>query len=196
MFPVPSEATHDLLQQHQYERIHGQVPYVYMAGIFNVFVVMYILRINAVPAVHFILPIILIVFCSIRMCNLLFNKKQVTTLDVKSKLNSTTIIASGLTALASAGCLLAYYDRVVANPIFIPISLALGAFCIAHCLAPLRTAPILVLCIGTFPVSLALLLSGDIISIASAVSIFSAACLQIRVINEQYIQMITSLTLE
>jgi diguanylate cyclase len=196
LFPVPSHGCHELLQRIQYERIHGQVPYVYLAGIFNILVVTYILQINAVPAMHFILPLILIIFCSIRVCSLLFGKKTTVNLNVNSKLKYTTIIAAGLTGLASAGCLLAYYDHVVANPIFIPISLSLGAFCIAHCLAPLRTAPILVLCIGTFPVSLALVLSGDITSIACAVSIFSAACLQIRVINEQYIQMIASLILE
>jgi diguanylate cyclase len=78
----------------------------------------------------------------------------------------------------------------------IPVSLVCGAMAIAHCLYTLRFPAILVLVLGIFPVSVAMIITGDFRAMMMGISFLSVAMLMIRFVAAQSDQLLQNLLLQ
>ena len=89
-----------------------------------------------------------------------------------------------------------FVTGLFSHVVLIPVSLCFGVTCVAHCLAPLRTAATGALICGIVPVGLTMAAGGAFENQMLGLSMLSIAALMVRFVSEQHDQLVKSLVLE
>ncbi len=194
--PAPPPEVTDSLVAFQFTSIHRQIPTLHLAALINIVLVDYVLWHQHVPLRYYGWTAAVALFSLCRM--VMWHRRRAAGTDPAALirfLRGTNIAATGSVALVSLFSAVSYASGGLDFPLLIPISLALGTFSIAHCLAPLRFASIAALLVGIVPTAAVMFASGDFMAMVLAVSMTSVALLKIGFLRDYHRQMIAMLAL-
>jgi diguanylate cyclase (GGDEF)-like protein len=187
----------DALERAQYARIRRQLPTLHAVGIINTLIVAWVALRDGLPVIELLLPGFLIVLSASRLFVLLRRGPSIPEpADRARYLRSAGVVAIICVSIAAAWTVSIYARVGAEHRALLPISLALGCFCIAFCLATLWRTAVGVLAIGVTPSAVAALLSGDPLYGAVFLAIVSAAIVQMRLIAEHSEHLVATLRAE
>jgi diguanylate cyclase len=197
LFPLAPEAIRDACQNSQLSRVLRQVPMLYAVAILNILIVIAVCAHDDLPLRQYAWMGGVVLFSVFRLAQWL---RRVRSPELPGNprrvLNVMVIVAIGMMGSLSTWTSYTFFSGLFSHAVLVPISLAFGATCIAHCLAPIRTAAIGVLVLGILPIAFVMMLTGDFNARMLGISMVTIAVLMIRFVAEQYDQLIASLLLE
>lgn len=196
-FPPPPHDLADALIQFQYTSVVRQIPALHIVALLNVLMIATVLsHQDAAPATYMWMPLIA-VFNVFRIWQW-HRRPRTGALQAEARrfVRMAGIAAASSVTLISGYSAWSVAARIFDYPVLIPVSVAFGAFSIAHCFAALRTAASTVLVIGVFPSAAVMIGSGDFLSICIAVSASSVVLLQLRFIDDHQNHIISSLRVQ
>ena len=197
IFPaVPPEIAASF-QQNQMARVLRHVPMIYAIATLNLAIVITLCIEQGLPAPFYGWMFGLALFAVVRMLIWIRRaRRPVSELDAPSLLRNMTGISVGgmglLSLWTSANFLLGFLDDAVV----IPVSLVFGATCVAHCLAPLRTAAAGTLIAGIIPTAAIMIGVGDFQTKLLGGCMLTIAAMMLRFVSEQYDYLVRQLLLE
>jgi diguanylate cyclase len=197
LFPAVPTHIQAAFERAQLTRVLRHIPMIYAVGILNLSIVITV-------CVHYDFPFssyawmgVIVCFATFRMIVWMRRSKiDPEILNARKVIRSMTLIAIGVMGAMSAWTSWSFLSGLFGPAILTPISLTFGATCIAHCLAPLRTAAVGTLAVGVIPIASVMTLTGNFEARLLGICIISIAALMIRFVIEQYEQMVVSLLLE
>jgi diguanylate cyclase len=197
LFPLAPEAIRDACQNNQLSRVLRQVPMLYAVAILNILIVMAVCAHDNLPVRQYGWMGGVALFSLFRMVQWL-RRAQTPNLpsNPRQMLNMMVIVAITMMGSLSIWTSYTFFSGLFSHGVLVPISLAFGATCIAHCLAPIRTAAIGVLVLGILPIAFVMMLTGDFNARMLGISMVTIAVLMIRFVAEQYDQLVAGLMLE
>ncbi|MGY4395123.1 diguanylate cyclase (GGDEF)-like protein [Sphingomonas sp. UYAg733] len=193
--PVPVDVCDNMLT-FQFSSIHRQIPTLHLAALINIVIVDYVLWHQHTPVRYYGWTAGVALFSLFRM--VMWHRRRDAggnSAALSRFLRGTNIAATGSVALVSGFSAFSYAGGGLDFPLLIPISLAFGAFSIAHCLAPLRFASIAALLVGILPTAMVMFVSGNFMAMVLAVSMTSVALLKIGFLRDYHRQMVAMLVL-
>ncbi len=196
-FPASPDVVSVAATHMQVERLRRQVPNLYSVAIFNTVIILLALWQDGVAWQAMLIPMLLIVFCLVRI--VMWLRQDINLLSdaaADKVIVQVTVAATIGVTMAAMWCIWSLSSKTLTYPLLSPISLALGVICVAHCLATVRVPAILSLVIGIYPSSIYMVLTGDQLSVLLGLTFMTSAVLQVRLINEQYALMIKGLLME
>ena len=197
LFPKPPPDLADALIRFQYTSIVRQVPGLHIVALLNIVLIVAVLwHQNAPPMTYMWMPVVAI-FNLARIWQWLRRPHS----DVSLADAQRFVQTAGIAAVTSVTLLSTYsawgvVERVFDYPILISVSLAFGAFSIAHCFAALRTTALTVLVVGVLPSAAIMIGSGDFLSMCIAASASSVVLLQLRFIHDHRHHILSTLRLQ
>ncbi len=197
VFPdLPPEIA-DSFQSDQMNRVLRHMPMIYAVGTLNMIIVIALCVKKGLPFHFYGWMFGLSLFTFARMVIWTRRARQpVDDLDPQTLLVSTTLIGiagMGMLSLwASVSFIMGYLDDVVV----IPVSIVFGATCVAHCLAPMRTAASGTLIAGIFPIAIVMVGLGDFETKLLGVCMLTVAAMMLPFVSQQYENLVKSLVLE
>jgi len=185
----------DALVRFQYQAVRRQIPSLHLTALVNVCLVMGVLWHVGSPVAHYAWMPFVGAFNVYRM---LVWRVQSEALPPNAPrfLRHSTLAAFGSISAISAYSATTFALGLFPYPVLIPVSLAFGAFSIAHSLASMRPAATAVIAIGIFPSAVAMMASGDFLSICLGFSAASVALLQLRFLAEHQRHVLATLVLQ
>jgi diguanylate cyclase len=197
LFPTAPGHLRATLHAHQWHCVLTQVPMIYAVAILNLGIVMAVCAREGMSFASYGWMGVIMLISGMRMIQWWRRGKIDTSHpDPSPLLNTSVIVALVMISGLSIWTCYAYASGFFRDATFVPISLAFGATCIAHCLLPLRTAALGVLAIGILPSSFQMIVTGDFNARMLGLSMATIAVLLMRFVMAQYDQLITSLDLQ
>jgi diguanylate cyclase (GGDEF)-like protein len=195
--PTPPNAIADDLIAHQFRNIRRQIPTLHLVAILNMVIINFVLWEQQVPPAYFAWTPLICIFNIARIVQW-SNQSQGSPIPAAAAafLRTTNWAAVATVSLVSAYSCVSFCLGLFAYPVLIPVSLAFGAFSIAHCLAPLRFASLASLLIGIIPSGLAMIFLGDFLSVVLGISAISVAIMKVGFLRDHYDQMVAGLELQ
>ncbi len=197
IFPNMPVSIQSIFNQAQFDRVLRYVPMIYAIAILNMGIIITACAHSGLPIRDYGWMPLLVMLAAFRMIVWLRRGKTPPASIVASRMvASMTLISVSAMASISAWTVWAYGTGQLGDSILIPISLTLGATCVAHCLAPLRAAAIGSLLVTVVPIASVMITLGDFEARLLGICMLSIAALMIRFVAEQYDQLVSSLMLE
>ena len=197
IFPRPEAAIADPLAAHQLGQFRKQVPILHAVAAFNTAVVIVASWRDGVAALHLAFPALIILFSLWRIAVWRArDTSEVPTADAMRHLRAATLAIVVAVAIASGWTVWTFATQAYSQPTLVPISLAVGMFCVAHCLGSVPLAAIAALIVGTVPISIAMLSSHHFLPLALGITIMSGTVFQLRVVRDHYHALLQRLHLE
>ncbi|MDO9489921.1 MAG: diguanylate cyclase [Sphingomonadaceae bacterium] len=195
LFPPAPLPIRDALVRFQYQAVRRHIPSLHLTALVNVCLVMGVLWHVGSPVAHYAWMPFVGAFNVYRI--LLWRaQSEATPPHALRFLRNSTLAALGSISAISAYSATTYALGWFPYPVLIPVSLAFGAFSIAHSLASMRPAASAVIAIGIFPSAIAMLASGDFLSICLGFSAASVGMLQLRFLAEHQQHVLATLKLQ
>ena len=193
---VPAYMRDDVLRL-QYERVGATIPAIYLtvAIITTVAAAASEGGFNAIYNVMF--PTLFICAGLVRCLAWFRRKGKSIDLDrARRYLKTTVIVAIGLCLIGAVWTLDAYFETSEARRILAPVFIFMGVFAVAICLTSLPRAAIGIVITALTPVSIAMILASDFAIKALGVSLLVVSLLLIKLLANNFTQMVQSLELQ
>lgn len=197
LFPPAPPDIRAALIAFQYQAVRRQIPSLHLTALVNVGIVIAVLWQQGAPLLFYAWMPIVGAFNVYRI--LLWRRRQRSTAvpaDAARFLRNSSLAAFGSVAAISAYSAWSYRLGLFPHPVLIPVSLAFGAFSIAHGLASMRPAASGAIAVGIFPSAAVMIAGGDFLSLCLGVSAASVALLQLRFLAEHQRHVRATLTLQ
>jgi len=167
---------------------------IYMVAIFNLVAAMILSAHEGVGTAYYAWMGVLAVGCIGRMVMWMrLPSDPPSTADSRKRLRNLSFLSLGIIIFLSTWSVFIIITDRFANQLFIPMSLAFGSTCIAHCLACLKNTAVTVLFVGVMPSAVAMILVGDSDQVIMGWSMITIALLMIRFIIDSYNQIFSGL---
>jgi diguanylate cyclase len=114
----------------------------------------------------------------------------------KKFIRSATLSSPVTAVLCSTWCVVNWLYAPPGMRAYYPLILCMGSLATAYCLSTIRSAAILNMAIGLFPIATLMLLSGNLMDMVAATCILVAAVFLLQLIFDQQQQWISLLTLQ
>lgn len=111
-------------------------------------------------------------------------------------LREATLSSCLIAAMCSSWCVYSWLGAAPADRIYYPLIVAMGAFATAYCLSAIKTAARANIVINIAPMIVLMLVSGNRLDLAAAVSLAVAAAFQLHMIGEHQSDIVRLLTLQ
>ncbi len=196
-FPAVPEEISGSFQSSQMSRVLRHMPMIYAVATLNMVIVITLCIEKGLPFSFYGWMYGLAVFAFVRMLIWIRRSRQPPDdIDPRSVLTGMTVVAiAGMGMLSlwtSINIVLGYLDDVVV----IPVSLVFGATCVAHCIAPMRTAAAGTLIAGIAPTAIVMISVGDFETKLLGFCMLTIAVMMLRFVVEQYDYLVKSLVME
>ena len=195
--PRPSPEIRAELSRLQFERLRGQIPFLYGVGTFSMLLIIWLAILGGASTTALSLLATIPLFSLWRIA--MWGKEVRTEFDPASRerfINRAVLMGAGMLTLCSLVAIYCFLERALEPAMILPISLAFGTICIAFSFSPIPWAAIAFLALGIMPCALALIIDGDVLGLMVAFSSVSVGLLLVRFIGEHYRQILGSLHLE
>ncbi len=197
ILPTVPAHIHGAFERAQLTRVIRHVPMIYAVAILNMSIVITVCVHHDFPIASYAWMAILTGFSTYRLIVWMRRAHAPPVFpQARRMLRNFTFLALFLMSGMSAWTSWSFMTGLFGTTILIPISLTFGATCVAHCLAPLRTAAVGTLILGVVPVAVIMMFNGEFDARLLGICILSIAVLMIRFVVEQYDQLVSSLLLE
>jgi diguanylate cyclase len=197
IFPEPAPAVADALRLYQMRQFQKQVPVLHVVAAFNTAIVIAASWRDGIAPLHLVFPALIIAFSAWRIS--VWRRRgarDVPVQDIPRLLTAAAWAIVVAVGLASSWTVWTFVTGAFSQPELVPISLAIGMFCVAHCLGALPVAAIIALVLGTVPIALVMLGSHMFLPFALGWTILSGIVFQARIVRDHYLQTLTRLLLE
>jgi diguanylate cyclase len=197
LFPAVPPEIADSFQSSQMMRVLRHMPMIYAVATLNMVIIIVLCIAKGLPIGFYGWMFVLTLFAFVRMLIWVRRARQpFDDLDPRTLLTNMTIVAIGgmgmLSLWTSVNVVIGTLDDIVV----IPVSLVFGATCVAHCIAPLRTAASGTLIAGIVPTAAVMIGVGDFETKLLGVCMLTIAAMMLRFVSEQYDHLVKSLVLE
>ncbi len=197
VFPAVPPEIAGSFESSQMMRVLRHVPMIYAVATLNMVIVITLCIEQGMPIAFYGWMFFLTLFAIVRMFIWIGRARgPLDDLEARPLLLNMTIVSVGgmgmLSIWTAANFVMGYLD----DAIVIPVSLVFGATCVAHCLAPLRTAAAGTLIAGILPTAAMMIGVGDFQTKLLGVCMLTIAGMMLRFVSEQYDQLVRSLLLE
>jgi diguanylate cyclase (GGDEF)-like protein len=194
LFPPPPAELRTLLARDQYEAVQRHIPMLHWVAMLNMAIINLTFWQQGTPFRYWGWTGLIILFNIVRLIQWRRRPRtKVRDADIARFLRGTDIASTFSVTVCSLLSCLSFYQGWLIYPVLIPVSLAFGAFSIAHCLAPLRTASHAALIIGIIPSGILMILFGDFLALVLGVSATSVALLKLTFLRDHYRQTLDRL---
>ncbi len=190
-------AVRDQLALLQYAELRRQIPFLYSA----ITVISIAAGVGAVGDFPFFLqvvaPVSVISLCLYRL--FVWIRRPARSDDpegARRHLRGTVLAAIGLCGLAALWSVTAYFETNIAYRAFVSVFTLLSTFAVAYCLSAYKKAALYALIVGTVPITVLLLISGERLFTAMGVCALVLELLQVRLLSDRHRQAITTLELQ
>ena len=147
--------------------------------------------------VRIVTPAAMALFCLMGFLSLSRNLKIATSVRrSRALLQESTISSSLIAVMCSAWCVYSWLGAPVADRIYYPLIIALGAFSTAYCLSAIRLAAVANIGINIAPMIVLLVGSGHRMDLAAAMSLLVAASFQLHMIAQHQSDILKLLSLQ
>lgn len=190
-------AVRDAYALAQYAQLARQLPLLYAALILIVFAAMT----AANPALpwtlrHGVPGATALLFAS-RLITWLRRPPACASADqARAMLRRTRTIAGSVAMVSSVWCIHSWAHAPRETAMYFPLFMAMGAFATITCLSVSRSAALICIATAMMPMTLALLMAGDPISMAAGVSIATTCGFLVALLNKQHARTIDLLVLQ
>ncbi|MEY4269829.1 MAG: hypothetical protein RLZZ58_1045 [Pseudomonadota bacterium] len=187
LFPAPPAVIRTLLARDQYEAIQRNIPQLHMVAILNLLIIDVVLYMQGTQPIYWAWTPLIALFNMGRLIQWRRRfRRPASPANIDRYLHGVDVACTASIALCSLLSCLSFQMQWLDHPVLIPISLAFGAFSIAHCLAPLRVASHAALIVGVLPSGLLMMISGDFLALVIGFSASSVVFLKISFLRDQY----------
>ena len=195
--PRPTPEVRAELGKLQFERLRGQIPFLYGVGAFSMLLIIWLAVLDGASTATLTLLATIPLFSLWRIA--MWRKEVRTEFELESReqfIKRAVVMGAGMLTLCSLVAIYCFLGRILEPAMILPISLSFGTICIAFSFAPIPRAAIAFLALGIIPCALALIIDGNVLGLMVAFSSLSVGLLLVRFIGEHYRQMLGSLHLE
>ena len=181
----------------QVERLQAHVPLLYLAMLLIISSSM----IGANPALSIFirigLPLVVMAICVGRLALWMHRRAPVTDPAVAARqIARTQIVAAILGPLCSLWCLISWSTAPVETAVYFPLFMAMGSLATAFCLSSMPAAAMFHMAVGLAPIVIAMLLTGDHMAVAGAISIATTATFFVGLLRQQHDKFVELLVLQ
>jgi len=189
---VRRERRGDALIREQYRVLCRQVPTMYLMLLINCLFLAAFASISVSAGIAFGMPLGIFIAIVVRMIAWMRRKslpdaEPVT--RVRKKLRVAECFAAILAIALTGWTIMLFHVLPPGDRLLVPLFTALSTITCGYCLLSLPVAAYAVLILGAVPISLALLVSGDLSAQASGLNILTVAGLILRMVTTQYGQL-------
>lgn len=185
-----------LVRAIQVDRALAHVPMLYAVGIFNILLVALLCAYQGLSPLSYGWMGLVAVAAVFRMLKWIRRSRGPRAIeDPERMLRNMTCVAIGAIGGLSAWTVYAQLTGLIANLPVVPISLAFGATCIAHCLAPIKRAAVGSLLVGVVPPALVMTLTGPFQTSILGASMLTISFLMTVFIVESYNRIIAGIVM-
>lgn len=197
ILPTVPDAVHGAFHQAQLDRVLRHVPMIYAVASLNIVLIILVCREENLPFSTYGWMGGLLVLSVVRMVLWVMRARSSEPVKDPERLIMTmSLLAIAMMVALSTWTTWSFATDLFGHGVLIPVSLCFGATCVAHCLAPIRTAAVGVLAGGILPVAVTMALADRFESQMLGMSMLTIAVLMIRFVSEHQDQLVTALTLE
>lgn len=193
---VPEEVRGDYLRE-QYAHLARQVPLLYLTLILIVFAAMVGVNGNLHPLIRIGVPVTVVLLSIGRMLVWLQRPDTIACpQQARRMLLGTKVISGAVGAVCSLWCVNNWANATPGTEMYFPLFMVMGAFATISCLSMSRSAVFINILTTLMPITLALLLSGDGLSIAAGASIATTAAFLMGLLRRKHERTVELLLLQ
>ncbi len=190
---VPADIR-SVLRETQSNDLNRHVSMLMAVAALNTIIIMSVCAHDGFPLYSYAWMSLLVLYCGVRIA--MRSLRHARGSGPENSIRLSSIMGVSIIALLGFAASYSFAAGTFGREMLIPISLVCGTMAIAHCLYTLRTAAILVLFFGIFPVSVTMILTQDYKAIMMGFAFLSVGALMIRFIAAQSAQLIQNLLLQ
>lgn len=193
---VPADIA-PLVRAIQVDRALAHVPMLYAVGIFNILLVAILCAYQGLSPLSYGWMGVVALAAVFRMVKWMRRSRAPRAIeDPERMLRNMTCVAIGAIGGLSAWTVYAQLTGLIENLPVVPISLAFGATCIAHCLAPIKKAAVGSLLVGVVPPALVMTFTGPFQTSILGASMLTISFLMTVFIVESYNRIIAGIVMK